>query len=104
MGFAVFIHYPPRNGPEPMDGFEENAFPEIVLGDFGNGAIEGDDPDIVLPGCWYEEGVIAEWHDTYSIFQVAKTLCLAHTGRQFEHPESCLSELSPFRKPSSYTS
>ncbi|KAI0195558.1 hypothetical protein EV127DRAFT_477279 [Xylaria flabelliformis] len=69
----VFIHYLPREGPEPEDGFEENAFPELILGDFGHGAVAGDRE--IKPGCWNREGEIAEWHDTYAIFDVVKRLC-----------------------------
>lgn len=40
----VFIHYPPNEpGCVSRFGRESNAFPDIVLGDFGNSAIEGDD-------------------------------------------------------------
>ncbi|KAI8953335.1 hypothetical protein F4801DRAFT_576510 [Xylaria longipes] len=71
----VFIHYPPRDDAEPDEGFEENAFPEIILGDFGHAAMDGDDLASVKPGCWDQQGVIADWHDTYSIFDTAKSLC-----------------------------
>ncbi|KAI0487222.1 hypothetical protein F4859DRAFT_509796 [Xylaria cf. heliscus] len=71
----VFIHYLPRDDPEPDEGFEENAFPELILGDFGHAASENDDLTMVKNGRWDQRGVIAEWHDVYGIFDVAKELC-----------------------------
>ncbi|KAH8158608.1 hypothetical protein CIB48_g9638 [Xylaria polymorpha] len=70
-GLEVFIHYLPRDDPEPEEGFEENAFPELILGDFGHAAMNGDALAMVQPGCWDEPSVIAEWH----IFSTAKELC-----------------------------
>ncbi|KAJ8122808.1 hypothetical protein O1611_g9747 [Lasiodiplodia mahajangana] len=76
----IFIHYPDRNDSEfePRRGFESNAFPEIVLGDFGHGAIEGDDPIRIRGGRFNEFEQTGDWQDVYSIFSVVKTLCLAH--------------------------
>lgn len=61
IGLEVFIHYLPRDDPEPEEGFEENAFPELILGDFGHAAMNGDALAMVQPGCWDEPSVIAEW-------------------------------------------
>ncbi|KAI0186095.1 hypothetical protein EV127DRAFT_411455 [Xylaria flabelliformis] len=80
----IFIHYPERPHSEraPRMGFEENAFPELVLGDFGQGGIHGDHVDTILGGRWSERG-LEEWHDTYAIFSVVKELCLTHI--HYEH-------------------
>ncbi|KAI0546949.1 hypothetical protein F4679DRAFT_380426 [Xylaria curta] len=71
----VFVHYLPREGPEPDEGFEENAFPELILGDFGHGAVDDETERRIKCGCWGRAGEIAEWHDTYAIFSTAKQLC-----------------------------
>ncbi|KAI1752718.1 hypothetical protein F4782DRAFT_546346 [Xylaria castorea] len=75
----IFLHYPerPDSEPCPQMGFEENAFPEAVLGDFGEGGIHGDDPDILFVGRWNQED-LQEWQDTYAIFNIVKELCMAH--------------------------
>ncbi|KAI0437322.1 hypothetical protein F4803DRAFT_556108 [Xylaria telfairii] len=91
-GLEVFIHYPPRDDPEPEEGFEENAFPELIVGDFGHAAMDGDSLDMVQPGCWNEPGVIAEWHDTYSIFDIAKTLCTQVDHGLVQHANELLGE------------
>ncbi|TRX94066.1 hypothetical protein FHL15_005144 [Xylaria flabelliformis] len=71
--WILFVHYLPHEGPEPEEGFEENAFPELILGDFGHGAVTGDRG--IKPGCWNRPGEIADWHDTYAIFYTVKELC-----------------------------
>ncbi|TRX94240.1 hypothetical protein FHL15_005008 [Xylaria flabelliformis] len=70
---------PENGGSEPTSrmGFEENAFPELVLGDFGHGGIHGDREDTILGGRWNSDE-LEEWHDTYAIFNVVKELCMAH--------------------------
>lgn len=81
----VFINYPPRGpGRIPRAGVESNAFPEIMVGDFGNAGIEGDDP-ATLPVCVYQplededtEGFMAEWEDIYSVGEMLRTMVLAH--------------------------
>ncbi|KAG6364560.1 hypothetical protein INS49_006162 [Diaporthe citri] len=81
----VFINYPPRGpGRIPRAGLESNAFPEIVVGDFGNSGIEGDDP-ATLPVCVYQpwgeedtEGFLAEWEDIYSVGEMLRTMSMAH--------------------------
>ncbi|KAI1127095.1 hypothetical protein F5Y10DRAFT_266422 [Nemania abortiva] len=78
----VFIHYASNEEPEPEEGFEENAFPEVILGDFGCASREGDPPDTIAEGEYLAPGVLAEYHDVYSIFiRIAKKAMLAGTGR-----------------------
>ncbi|KAJ2990930.1 hypothetical protein NUW58_g2716 [Xylaria curta] len=73
----IFLDYPPRldTVPEPPMGFEGNAFPEIIIGDFGQAATEED--EYFLPGRW-SAATLESWHDTYAIYCVVKTLLLAH--------------------------
>ncbi|KAJ2985230.1 hypothetical protein NUW58_g5647 [Xylaria curta] len=72
--WVIFLHYNTSSLPEPPDGFESNAFPELILGDFGHAAEEGDVEHYVMPGAWNTPRVISEWHDVYSIFHTAKQL------------------------------
>ncbi|KAI0535806.1 hypothetical protein GGR58DRAFT_529071 [Xylaria digitata] len=91
----IFVHYPARDPSEeePVEGFQDNAFPEVILGNFGRAAVEGDDVRKIRLGRWNED-VLAEWHDTYAIISVVKMLCLSHlsddqwAGRQDAAPES----------------
>lgn len=84
----VFINYPPRgSGRAPRAGIEGNAFPEIVVGDFGNSAIEGDDIAI-LPMSVYpmpddtepdqEEHFFGEWEDIYSVGEMLRKMAMTH--------------------------
>lgn len=79
-GNNIFIQYPERDDsrPEPPEGLQANAFPEVVLGDFGQGAIQGDIPEAIREGRWGEPEVIESWHDTYAIFSVVHELCTQH--------------------------
>ncbi|KAL2290581.1 hypothetical protein FJTKL_15628 [Diaporthe vaccinii] len=79
----VFINYPPRRGGRvPAAGEEANAFPQIVLGDFGNSAADGDDtmliPLNVLGGEDTEDTELRLWEDTYGIGDTLRRLCQAH--------------------------
>ncbi|RYC62824.1 hypothetical protein CHU98_g3388 [Xylaria longipes] len=84
----VFLHYPerPDSEPCPQMGFEENAFPEVIVGDLGDGGIEGDDPDSYKGGRWNSD-TLEEWQDTYAIFSVVKELCMAHIHWRITHKD-----------------
>lgn len=80
----VFINYPIRGrGRIPDAGLEGNAFPEIVVGDFGNSGIEGDDLAI-LPisayGEWEEDGgaFLEDWEDIYSVGEILRDMSMTH--------------------------
>ncbi|KAI0547100.1 hypothetical protein F4679DRAFT_586834 [Xylaria curta] len=98
----IFIHYPerPDSEPTPRMGFEENAFPELVVGDFGQGNMEGDDE--IYGGRWNAYD-LEEWHDTYPIFSIVKDLCLTHIHydyHQGDTPEGIhCSEINGFMTP-----
>ncbi|KAI1802766.1 hypothetical protein F4811DRAFT_572733 [Daldinia bambusicola] len=61
----IFIHYLPHTGFRPKIGLKTNAFPEIVVGDFGESAMED------WPDNWMTEGIFDlgpnEWEDVYVI-------------------------------------
>ncbi|KAK7703927.1 hypothetical protein SLS64_008873 [Diaporthe eres] len=75
-----------RPGRIPRVGLESNAFPEIVVGDFGNSGIEGDDPATLLVSVYPEpngqdsdtEGFLAEWEDIYSVGEMLRLMSMAH--------------------------
>ncbi|KAI1360129.1 hypothetical protein F5Y08DRAFT_343972 [Xylaria arbuscula] len=86
----IYLHYADQDGPEPEDGWEENAFPEIILGNFTFAAIEGDTPTRIFKSRWDEPNPdIHEWHDVYSIGHVAKEVYLAGARPEVEYPELC---------------
>ncbi|KAI3331720.1 hypothetical protein HD806DRAFT_546068 [Xylariaceae sp. AK1471] len=77
----IFLQYThrPDTEPEPVEGFETNAFPEVVLGDFGHGSLEGDELRRIQPGRWnLDETAPETWQDTFSIIMEVKELCFAH--------------------------
>lgn len=61
---------------------ESNALPQIVVGDFGNAACEGDDPTMLpLNVCGGESSDDTElriWEDTYGAGSTLRRLCQAH--------------------------
>lgn len=60
---------------------ETNAFPQIVLGDFGNAGIEGDD-EAALPGNIVAWGNLAPelrgWEDVHTLGRILRSLCMTH--------------------------
>lgn len=87
----VFINYIPKGpGRIPRAGLANNAFPEIVVGDFGNSGVHGDDPAI-LPQAIYQpidddeddDGNIYVWEDIYSTGEMLRKMSMTHsaTGR-----------------------
>ncbi|KAK2604568.1 hypothetical protein N8I77_007485 [Diaporthe amygdali] len=83
----TFINYPPRrSGRIPKAGMESNAFPEIVVGDFGMSAIEGDDPSTLPPSIYPapdddeedDETVLAPWEDICSAGEILRTMSMTH--------------------------
>jgi serine/threonine protein kinase len=74
----IFLHYPlPSDPEEPEDGYQENAFPEVILGGFAHGAVADDDPRRIQPGR-FDDYAVQDWHDAYSIGATVYELCLAH--------------------------
>ncbi|KAH8745254.1 hypothetical protein F5883DRAFT_702909, partial [Diaporthe sp. PMI_573] len=66
----IFIQYRPRRpGRLPAAVEESNAFPQIVLGDFGMGALTG---DVAL------RGEDAAWEDVHGVGLTLRYLCQAH--------------------------
>lgn len=70
----------------PRAGVESNAFPEIVVGDFGNSGIEGDDLTLLPVSVYPEpddeepdsEAFLADWEDIYSTGELLRTMSMAH--------------------------
>ncbi|KAI1648043.1 uncharacterized protein F4817DRAFT_315283 [Daldinia loculata] len=55
----ILIHYHGRRpGRQPNAGQETNAFPQIVVGDFGEANMENDDDDIISNGVLYFMGEV----------------------------------------------
>ncbi|OTA60070.1 hypothetical protein K449DRAFT_435744 [Hypoxylon sp. EC38] len=64
----ILIHYPPRGrGRLPAAGNKNNAFPQIILCDFGESALHGDDPNDLKPGLFEEENEPADFEDVYQV-------------------------------------
>lgn len=79
----IFINYPPRGpGRIPAAGVVSKAFPQIILGDFGNSGCAGDDPTMlplnVCGGQSPDDNELRTWEDTYGAGQVLRRLCQAH--------------------------
>ncbi len=78
-GNNLFIHYPSRRGLRgiPALGLEENAFPDIVVGDFGASAMGHDAPDSVPNGI-FDTDVVDPWEDIYLLGKMARSLLITH--------------------------
>ncbi|KAI2466975.1 hypothetical protein F4781DRAFT_403867 [Annulohypoxylon bovei var. microspora] len=75
----ILIHYERRGrGRPPPSGNPRNAFPRIVLVDFGESAVDGDDPNDLRPGQFEEEDQPNEWEDIYQVGYVLRSLCMTH--------------------------
>lgn len=79
----VFIDYKPRRpGRTPASGEQSNALPQIVVGDFGNAARDGDNetmiPLNVIGGQGPEDTELRIWEDTYGVGNILRKLCQAH--------------------------
>ncbi|CAN8100476.1 unnamed protein product [Discula destructiva] len=97
----VFIHYPPRSrGRLPSVGDERNAFPQIVVGDSGNSAMEFDDPDklplsllVAADGVDEDEAFLEDWEDIYFVGCILREMTMTHvafgaTGAYLDGAES----------------
>ncbi|KAI3396373.1 hypothetical protein diail_12263 [Diaporthe ilicicola] len=69
-------------GRTPAAGEVTNVFPQIVLGDLGNAALDGDDttmiPENVLAGGGPGQTELREWEDTYGAGAILRGMCQAH--------------------------
>lgn len=82
----IFIHYPPKpKGRIPNHGLESNAFPQVVLGDFGNSGMDGDPQDEgsflpinVIPHGDDNSQELREWEDIYCIGVHLREMCMSH--------------------------
>ncbi|CAN8099839.1 unnamed protein product [Discula destructiva] len=80
----IFINYLPNARGRPRTsaaGAETNAFPQIVLGDFGNAGIEGDDTTALPPNAtdWGKlEPELRPWEDVYTLGRLLRSLCMTH--------------------------
>lgn len=84
----IFINYPPfKGGRIPKEGLEANAFPQIVLGDFGRSGTDTDDtmmlPLNVLGGESPENTELRLWEDTYAAGSTLRRLCQAHLSYDY---------------------
>ena len=72
----IFIHYQPRRpGAVRKVGLEGNAFPDVVVGDFGCAGQDGDDK--LSPGI-YDTDSIKECEDIYWLGNILRRLCQTH--------------------------
>ncbi|KAI1410612.1 hypothetical protein F5Y13DRAFT_192190 [Hypoxylon sp. FL1857] len=57
-----------------------NAFPYIVLTDFGEAALAGDALEDLKPGLFEEEEEPNEWEDVYQLGCILRSLCMTHVA------------------------
>ncbi|XXH04508.1 nucleolar DEAD-box protein required for synthesis of 60S ribosomal subunit [Hypoxylon texense] len=75
----VLLNFPPQHrGTLPRAGNKDNAFPEIILTDFGDSAISGDKPDDLKPGIFKLERAPNMWEDVYHVGCILRSLCMTH--------------------------
>ncbi|KAL7626069.1 hypothetical protein AAE478_002839 [Parahypoxylon ruwenzoriense] len=74
----IMLHFrPKRPGRQPNAGSKDNAFPEIILTDFGESAIRNDPPAHIRPGLFNTQ-VLRAREDVYMLGWVLRSLCMAH--------------------------
>ncbi|KAK7740491.1 hypothetical protein SLS53_005334 [Cytospora paraplurivora] len=76
----VFLHYP-RTGHSQLLRAKYGAFPQVVLGDYGEAAIQGDDQAQIQLGVFPASTIspeLKEWTDVYQFGCVLRRLCMAH--------------------------
>lgn len=76
----IYLHYP-RAGHSQILKEKYNAFPQIVLGDFGESAIQGDDSAQLQRGVFPASTIrpnLNEWTDVYQLGCVLRRLFMAH--------------------------
>ncbi|KAI1413685.1 hypothetical protein F5Y13DRAFT_189120 [Hypoxylon sp. FL1857] len=74
----IFLHYhDPSTTREPAVGFVRNAFPEVILGDFGEVAMESDEPDLMRGGI-LDWGEVNDWEDIYFMGEILRRLAQTH--------------------------
>ncbi|RYP33487.1 hypothetical protein DL767_004765 [Monosporascus sp. MG133] len=76
----ICIHYPSRSDASrpPRAGFFENAFPDIVVIDFGLSALESDDDALLRPAIFWDKNEADEWEDIYMMGKILRQLCQTH--------------------------
>ncbi|KUI68135.1 G2-specific protein kinase nim-1 [Cytospora mali] len=111
----IFIHYPSKpQGRIPGHGLESNAFPHIVLGDFGNSGMDGDPegegsflPINVLPhGDDENARELREWEDIHSIGTILRELCVSQISEddvRRPDPDKSLASLAASHGPFPYS-
>lgn len=76
----IFLHYP-TNSRSELDMYRNRAFPQVVLGDWGEAAIHGDGPADVQRGTPPASTIspdLREWTDVHQFGRVLRLLCMAH--------------------------
>ncbi|ROV99074.1 hypothetical protein VMCG_06697 [Cytospora schulzeri] len=76
----IYLHYP-RAGRSQILKAKYNAFPQIVLGDFGDSAIQGDDPAQLPTGVFPASTIrpnLNEWTDVHQFGCVLRRMCMTH--------------------------
>ncbi|KAI7785104.1 hypothetical protein LA080_008140 [Diaporthe eres] len=76
----IFLHYPTTSRSE-LDMYRDRAFPQVVLGDWGEAAIDGDGPANLQRGTPPASTIspeLREWTDVHQFGRVLRLLCMAH--------------------------
>lgn len=76
----IFLHYP-TTAHSDLGMYKARAFPQIVLGDWGEAAIHGDDPALLQGGTPPASTIspeLGEWTDVHQFGRVLRLLCMAH--------------------------
>lgn len=85
----ILLHYPTTSNSE-LEIHRARAFPQIVLGDWGEAAIHGDEPANLQGGTPPASSIspqLREWTDVYQFGCVLRLLCMAHVDLDIYSPE-----------------
>lgn len=76
----IYLHYSP-NARSELEMHRNRAFPRVVLGDWGEAAIDGDDPAHLYGGTPPASTIspeLREWTDVHQFGRILRLLCMAH--------------------------
>lgn len=79
---------PLQGGRIPPWWIQNNVFPRVVLCDFGDMAVDGDNPALLRrSNAFYNENQPNLWEDIYQVGRILRSLCMTHVKFPADVPE-----------------
>lgn len=85
---------PLQGGRIPPWWIQNNVFPRVVLCDFGDMAVDGDNPALLRrSNAFYNENQPNLWEDIYQVGRILRSLCMTHVKFPADVPEQPRSDI-----------